>query len=77
MQQGKIILSCGHEDFEKPLGWTLFIKDWGVDPEDGVYDTIVSGQYCTKCFCAYVLQVTKDCWLNYEEAKEAVFGQTR
>lgn len=75
MQQGKIILSCGHEDPRKPTGWALHGKEFRYGAKGYEY-AVYSGSYCTQCFCARVLLDTEDVWVNYEEAKEAIFGQT-
>jgi hypothetical protein len=53
---GKIFLSCGHEDFYRPIsGWPLKIKD---------YDTFDDGQY-GKCITYHTL--CKDCYVDYIE----------
>lgn len=75
MQQGKIVLTCGHEDFRKPNGWTLYQEDWSAEIE-GNGKLMYSVSYCTQCFCANVLRDTEHVWTNYEEAREAIFGQT-
>lgn len=74
MQQGKIILSCGHEDKAKPKGWGLLYEEWS-----GLHPTLASAQFCTKCFADYVLKFPSSCWTldMYETAKEEVYGQTR
>ena len=71
MKEGKIFLSCGHEDHKKPLGWGIYERDWDVDGETLVYSTV-----CTSCFASTVLSKPEDCWLEYNEAWEAIFGQT-
>lgn len=74
MQQGKIILSCGHVDPDKPLGWNVFYSDfseWKIGEK-----TLVSGVYCSRCTAARILTEPENTWFNYEEAKEAIFGQT-
>ena len=75
MLQGKIILSCGHEDPQKPLGWHLYYSDysdWKIGEE-----IIVHVTNCSRCTAARMLISPENLWFNYEEAKEAVFGQTR
>lgn len=71
---GKIILSCGHEDAEKPLGWHFHAEEWVCD-EEGQSKAILSGTACSRCFAARVLQYPRKTWLNYEEAMEAIFGK--
>lgn len=76
MQQGKIILSCGHQDPRKPTGWELHGKEFRYKDGDYYY-SIYSVSYCTQCFCASLLRDTEHVWTNYEEAMEAVYGQAR
>ena len=72
---GGIILSCGHEDSRKPLGWMLYSETWECDAELGFQKGLLSGSYCTHCFCANILRDPESVWTSYAEAQEAIFGK--
>ncbi len=70
---GKIILSCGHEDHEKPTGWLIMFGEehpWKVGEK-----AIISGGYCSRCTAARILMEPNNTFFVYEEAEGAVFGE--
>lgn len=74
MQQGRVFLSCGHEDPDKTLGWAVHYADYS--DEDLGKVVIVSGTYCSRCTAVRLLLRPENTWFDYEEAKEAIFGKT-
>ena len=53
--QGKIFLSCGHEDMYHPNGWTVVIKEEGCDAISGFHAQVSYNQYCSRCFADALL----------------------
>ena len=65
--EGKIFLSCGHEDPDKPAGWTVFYQDyseWKVGEM-----AIVCATYCSKCTAARILLEPDNTWFSLEAAR--------
>jgi hypothetical protein len=53
----------------------LYSETWECDAVDGFGKALMSGSYCTQCFCANILRDTEHVWTTYEEAKEVIFGK--
>ena len=74
MLENENILSCGHEDYRKPLGWAT----WKESDITGLPVKALSlRHYCTDCLIKLLQEKPDKVWFNHEEAKEGIYGQTR
>lgn len=69
---GKLILTCGHEDHKKPFGWEVYEESLIVAPIKG----LSIKHYCTECLIKMLQDRPEKIYLNYNEAREEVYGQT-
>ncbi len=62
---GGIILTCGHEDHKKHMGWPLYSLTYNEFGDKA----IMYASYCTSCACSFLQTYPQETFLTWGEAE--------
>jgi len=72
--QGKVYLSCGHEDTYRPIsGWPLTVKDYDTFSDGSYGKCITNSNVCLDCYIKYIGTYPENVILEPWEEQDYLF----
>lgn len=71
MKEGKVFLTCGHEEPTKTVGWGLYTKEYN---EFGRH-CLAYGSYCVDCLAKQLREYPDETFFKYSDGYEALLAE--